>query len=420
MIGNYLPQFNYVFVPFCIAWFYYIRRPDLILIAFFTILILGDSRAGFLEFSKNLRVVILVTMTLLSFNDLAKGAYQINKNILWFLPFFFVALIAVLHNDIYSEKVFELGMFKTISYFLLFFNVFHFIRFYVFTYGGGFLLDVIHLINIVLLIGLALILISPSFVFYLGSVRYRGLMGNPNGMGNLVTVTLPIYVYYFSQKSNFDRKYRFFSFGLLIISLLLCSSRNALFAVILFGVSFLALQGTIERMVLFFGAILPLLALLIYALPVYEIVVALGMGDYLRLSNVDSGSGRFFAWTWALEIIDESPVFGHGFYFEEYVFRNHMPNSLSVLGHQGGVHNSYLALLINTGIAGLAMQVLFYINLFFKVRNFRFLAPFLASLLFSATFESWLSASLNAFTIFFLIMVLILISPSETRQFKIE
>ena len=90
---------------------------------------------------------------------------------------------------------------------------------------------------------------------------------------------------------------------------------------------------------------------------------------------------------------------------EEYNFLYRTTYQLWSTGHQGGVHNSYLAFIVNTGFVGFGFFILFWVNAFRKVKNLFFLFPFLATIAFSAMFESWLFSSLSAFHIMFLVTV---------------
>ena len=75
---------------------------------------------------------------------------------------------------------------------------------------------------------------------------------------------------------------------------------------------------------------------------------------------------------------------------------------------------------MNVGIVGLALFLGAWATVLRKIKDHKFLLPFVASVAFSAIFESWLIASLNAFNIFFLLTTLIVISDQKYRLFKLE
>jgi hypothetical protein len=86
---------------------------------------------------------------------------------------------------------------------------------------------------------------------------------------------------------------------------------------------------------------------------------------------------------------------------------------LERMGHQGGVHNSYLSMWLNVGIVGLVIYLRSFLLLFFKSSK---LAPIslaiMFSVLFSIMYESWLVGSLNPYTIV-LLMIMTMVSEEE-------
>jgi O-antigen ligase len=126
---------------------------------------------------------------------------------------------------------------------------------------------------------------------------------------------------------------------------------------------------------------------------------------YFRIKDFESGSGRIFAWQHAWVLIERNPLIGCGFACEEYNFIFRTTYRLWRSGHQGGVHNSYLAFLINTGYIGFGLFLAFLGTIFYKIKDRNFILPYLGSVLFSAMFESWMFSSLGAFHIFFVLTI---------------
>jgi len=135
------------------------------------------------------------------------------------------------------------------------------------------------------------------------------------------------------------------------------------------------------------------------------IVTALGLDDYVRLQTLENGSGRYFAWDFAWKQIQEYFVFGGGFANDERIMRKHRLY-LERMGHQGGVHNSYLSFWFNVGIVGLLLFLRSFILVFVKASK---MVPMslgiMFAVMFSVTYESWLVSSLNPFTILLLIII---------------
>ena len=84
---------------------------------------------------------------------------------------------------------------------------------------------------------------------------------------------------------------------------------------------------------------------------------------------------------------------------------------LSKLGHEGGVHNSFLMLWLNVGLLGVIAWLRGMFLVAIKANKYTKVAlPILVSVFLSAFFEGWLVGSLNPFTPFFLITLTVLIS----------
>jgi hypothetical protein len=129
------------------------------------------------------------------------------------------------------------------------------------------------------------------------------------------------------------------------------------------------------------------------------IVNALGLGSYLRVEHLEDGSGRLIAWQFGWEKIQENYLLGRGFSYEETLFDLNQ-KWLQSQGTLGGVHNTYLALWLNTGLIGLILYMFGLLSNFFKSITYNYLSlPTLFAFLFSCMFEAWFQGSLNPFTI---------------------
>lgn len=134
-----------------------------------------------------------------------------------------------------------------------------------------------------------------------------------------------------------------------------------------------------------------------------QLIGFFGLEEYFRIETLEEGSGRFVAWNFAWERIQDVFFVGGGFGHTEFVFDLYS-DQLSKLGHQGNAHNSYLTIWLDTGLIGI---VLFLFGLVRAIANSvagsSYTLPIMYGVLFSTFFESWLSASLNPFTSLFLI-----------------
>jgi hypothetical protein len=116
----------------------------------------------------------------------------------------------------------------------------------------------------------------------------------------------------------------------------------------------------------------------------------------VRSETLEDGGGRLVAWRFGWEQLQERFWWGGGAGFEEFIYYEYK-EVLSLLGHQGLSHNSYLALALNFGVIGGAGLVL---SLWSKLGLLRSQHVFLLALPFLVTtfFEGVLTSPLNAAT----------------------
>lgn len=393
--------------------FYRGEHNSVILLCVF-VLLMGDSRSNELQFIKPIRGEILVMIFIFSLYEMRQNYYRANAALLYFLPFFWIALISLIFSPTLATA---LG--KTLSFGLIYFVAFNYMHHKFERYGIELMSDIFHMCIFLVVIGFFFIPVLPELVTY-GGVRYNGMMGNPNGMGMFITLLSPLAYYLFKRDIQYTTRYKVFCWLVIIISLLMCSSRNAIFSVALFFLLTFGYEGNSFRKISFLYVILPGLAIIVYNIDLESLVYTLGLESYFRIKEFGSGSGRIFAWAHAIELIQKSPFLGCGFACEEYNFIEKTTFQLFISGHQGGVHNSYLAFAVNTGIVGVVCYLGFLLNTVRKVRNKIILVPWIASALFSALFESWLNSSLSAFQIMFLVSLVFFIVDTNREELLVS
>ncbi|MFN8397394.1 MAG: O-antigen ligase family protein [Bacteroidia bacterium] len=403
-----------VIAAVAIGYFFRKDRHDSIIVFFVMVLLLGDSRLMEIQFIKGIRVEVMVLMFAISIYELRNNYYRVNMLMLYYLPFLGVALLALIFSPLQ-----ELALEKTISFSIFYFVLFNYVHHKFERYGAQLMIDVLYLIVSILSLGFILLPLFPDYLTY-GGQRYNGIMGNPNGMGMLVTLTVPLATYVFMRNKELPKRFKVMTWVLIMTSLLLCSSRNSIFSIALFAILLIGLRGGTFRRIIFIFVFLPATAIFFRFVDLETLFTSLGLERYFRVSELESGSGRIFAWSHALELIQRQPLIGCGFACEEYHFVHRTTFRLWMTGHQGGVHNSYLAYAINTGIAGTIFYLGFLFNAARKVRNLKFLVPFMAAVLFSAIFESWLFSSLSAFHILFLLQLVFLIVDTNREELLVS
>jgi O-antigen ligase len=380
--------------------------PEMIM-GFIFILILSDSRQYELEFAPRSKDIYLLLLAGLYLLDLRQFNFR-NQFWIPFIPFLAWAFIVA-----FRGPDLQAAIQKTLSYGLLYLAApAYFIK--AFRHRGEiFLKDFILFITLVFIAGMVMIFIDHDFVYLVG--RYCGLFGNPNGLGTFSVLFMMLCVCTQIKFPNlFTKQELILVYLVLGISVLLTGSRNALMCFIIF-LTFVRFY----RISYWYGFIVVIIAILLYQvvftnLP--DILEALGLAKALRAETLESGSGRMVAWLFALNHLNSDLklfLFGNGFSYDEHLyFRNY--EYLSALGHQGGVHNSYLALWLNTGIVGLILWFVGFMRTVFRAVPISHTAfPLMYTVMFSAFFEAWLMGSLNPFHIMFLFILSLITTESE-------
>ena len=372
-------------------------------------LLFSDSYLIPLSFAATAKIGSILILLIYILSNFDQFKLFNNKVFLYFLPFLAYAVLA----SSWSTEPFT-ALQKSVSYGIVFFCIpLLFQR--ALSQNPDFKRDLICGYGVFLFAGIGLWLISPDAGTLAG--RFRGLMGNPNGMGTLSTVlVIMVFILRREQKNapRIDNQTWAFFLVSTGISLFLCGSRTALFAIILFFVfNRLRYFTNFGTLALFVGILLSYNYILTN-LPI--IITALGLEEYLRLDTLEEGSGRFIAWNFAWEQIQYNYFIGGGFGYTEYIYKEFY-HYLSQLGHQGNAHNSYLTLWLDTGLVGILLYALGFMRSVFVASKASFFAfPVFYAILFSANFESWLAASLNPFTSLFLISLVLLLQQKDLQM----
>lgn len=234
--------------------------------------------------------------------------------------------------------------------------------------------------------------------------RFNGLFRNPNGLG-LFSVLLGIFVYvnWRLKLLNLSDKETYFILLLILLEIVLAGSRNSLLAVILF--LFLISINKYHPFFSVLGFTLLIFLNSSFESIVFEISNQFGLNEYLRISTLKEGSGRIIAWTFIYDNVSITDYIGHGFFQTETLFAKNY-NKLSMMGHQGNAHNSFLTFWYDVGILGLTFIMLAFFQIFKNAdKKTHYALPVFLTFMFTAFFESWLTASLNPFTFLFFLII---------------
>lgn len=401
VVGAFAGPAIFVYAPLT---FLLLKRKDMyveIFIGFMIILVFSDSRLLFLKFAVDIKNIIVPLLALFLLFDSAEFK-PYNRLILRFVPFFLVASFCIF----YSDDPF-ISIQKTLSYFLLILIVGNYTPILIKKKGKEWLRAFVYILSLILILGFVLRVLSPIMVTLDG--RYMGLLGNPNGLALFSVLFFMFWELLLDlYPSLFSRGEKRMVYLLVIVSIFYSGSRNSIFALLLFY-----LFKRAYRYSPFIGFIVFLFVIIMYELVFSNlpyIISSIGMQDYFRVETLETGSGRLIAWNFAWENIQKNFFIGKGFAYTEILFKKNY-SVLSVMGHQGNAHNSFLTIWLDTGLIG---AVLFYVALIMSfiqgAKRSLLSIPIMYSIFFLSTFESWMAASLNPFTIFLFLILTILCS----------
>lgn len=396
LVGVYAAPLSYGLIPLTVLVF---KRRDYyaeIIIGFFFILMISDSRVKSFAFAvdvKNIYILLLAAFVLFDSKNFKPFQNFYQK----YIPFFLVALFCLVYSP-YAGTSFS----KLLSYFLIILVVPNFVHKAYSVKGVQFFRELIFFGSTMLLIGLVLKYIAHDVAYLSG--RFRGTFGNPNGLGIFLLMFFLLFSViseYFKNLFTVNEKRIIYFF--IFSSLILSASRSALTAILIF-----AIFRYLYNISPFVGFIIFIIFLFGYQLitsNIVPIVMALGLQDYFRLDTLKEGSGRLIAWTFAWEQIQYNFFLGRGFGYTEWIFGQYY-EILSRKGHQGHAHNTFLTFWLDTGLVGLVFYVQAFILQFVQAaKRSRSAIPAMYAVLFSVFFESWLTASLNPYTIQLIIIL---------------
>ena len=356
-----------------------------------------------LQFAKDLKSLIPVFLFLFYLRD--RDSFPKIPSLFWyFTPFFLIAIISLNYSINFS-----VGIQKTISFILMYFCIPIYVVKLHNDYNEKFWKALITFVIGMLSIGIFLGLFVPS-IGLLSDARFKGVLGNPNGLGIFLNMTFIIWILVKElDLAKFTRNETIYVLLIIFWSLLWGGSRNGMMSVFLFYLMYRFIK------VNWFIAIIVLIAFLSFDNLIFEFFLGVidffNLESYFRVDSLEEGSGRKIAWVFAWgEIVRDNFLIGGGFGHDENIMR---PNYewLSRLGHNGGVHNSYLSFWFDTGLIGVLAYYLGFLIIIMRSMRFNYIALAVAvSILFNSTYESWLVASLNPFTIMLLVILTILIS----------
>lgn len=382
------------------------------IISMWLLFILSDSALPSLSFSIMIKPIVLLIMGFsVNFNRL--NMLYDKKFIFSFIPFFIYTFIVSVFSTVPLGSVQ-----KIVSYFLIY------------LVSSSFIFDIVQKEQIkewaksVVTLGMIVLLISIILGLFFKSIgavvdnRFNGIFRNPNGLGVFcVFYSIICYTalsYYPDIISKNMKRWIILIVG---VSIFASGSRNSYGALLIFII------GT--KVAQFSPLIFSLLSVVVifFFNGIYELVLQFIQGfdsnKILRLDTIDMASGRIYVWQAAwLEIINHNFYFGGGFDYAEgggwlVKYYKDIPE---LIEHFGNIHQSFLTLWMNTGLAGVLLFVLGWSKQFVACYRKTFLTlPIVFTLIFLGSFESLLISSMNPFTIMYLCITCFLLY-SDTKK----
>ena len=403
-----LPIASYFLVPIIFVLFMVKGYYKEVLLFFYVILVFSDNTD--LRFAKTIKPLLMIIFALFAIknSNLLAG----NKIFKSFAIFFSYTILLLLISPIFVK-----ALQKNLSYILLFLTIPGYVTYLIDREGPKILLDMVNLSVLLMIIGLVLVPIFPNIVYSHGG-RLHGLLGNPNGLALMCFFNFILFQLFkdtFSKMNILSRINNITIVTVIILTLILTGSRTSWLAVLIF-IFFRQFSGISPSisLAIMFTIVLVYDYLFVIGL---SLIGQLGLGEQFRLEgsqSIENASGRTVAWRYAWEEIQKSIFFGRGWAYDEHWIFGPIQETLKLLNHQGGVHNVYLILWLNTGVVGLLIYLSSLIHLFFRAaKNSGLALPILFACLFVANFEPWLAASLNPFTIQFIICISVILHIPE-------
>ena len=401
---------NIAFIALCVLLLKLRNKDTEMLAGLWFVCTMSDSRLLIFSSFEQAKYVYIVLMTFfLVFN--IRRFVPLSKFYLRFLPFMAVAFYCLLHSP-----VFAVSFSKTVSYLFLLFTIPSYVNKCYRDDGYDFIKLFIYVGLFVLLIGLLLKIFLPLSVSF--EARFRGLLGNPNGMGLYCLVLFLMFVLMNrSLPDLFHRQEKLIFYTLVFLSIFLSGSRNSIAAILIY------------IMFSYLTRISPLLGflMLLFILAGYEyininivaVVKSLGAQSYFRTETLSNAAGRYIAWKLAWDNITKDIFLGRGFEYTNYLF-NLNQKSLNDFGHQGNAHNSFLTFWLDTGLGGLLLYLYAFVASFIRAAGKqKVVIAALFAIFFSAFFESYLTSSLNPYMIIIILFLTVLTSneilPGKTE-----
>jgi O-antigen ligase len=239
-------------------------------------------------------------------------------------------------------------------------------------------------------------------------------MGNPNGLGLLGAFSYVLIRWIgLNEMTTYSKRSLLIFKVLLFLIIILTGSRTAMLAVIAFELILRVYQNKLLLIVSLLS--LTFVGIILNSAVFEDLIMSLGLIDYIRIDTLETASGRTEVWEVAYVEFLRQPLFGKGLLYDDYFIQDY---SLKRFGENNArnwnkVWSSYLSLALDVGIIGILLFGQFWYRLFKASTDKLFGLAFIVMILITAVTESWMAASLNPF-----MLVVFLIWALQTNHGK--
>ena len=383
-------------------------KEELLIVGFLFTFILADNFSGPFVFAQNLRFIVLGLTLVFLYKYNLFSHFLANK----ILPFSIIALIITI---LYSPLGYP-ALLRAAAYWLMAITVFKSIQL---IYDKS-ILSLGQLL--LLLIASYIIITLVSYIIPVGidvllKNRFKGFMGNPNGLGLLMLMFYPLIDLFVKRGEVLMKRHWQIIIKLtIVLVILLTGSRNAFFSIIIYESAYF-----LHNNKGLFLITLTSVVIAYYSISINDIigfVQKLGLVNFFRVESLLDASGRTEVWEVAWREIKRSPWLGNGMMYDNHYIVDYAAKHFgsNVERHWSGIWNSYLSLMLNVGIAGVTAYGYFIREMYRYAQNKNLAFAFLVMSLFSAITESWIAASMNAFTPLFFLYWAVQSQPNHIQQ----
>ena len=352
-----------------------------------------------------LRWVFLILFCLHVFGDIFLGRTVRRIKFFDILAIFFIiyAFLSTAYSSFH-----RLTLERTVTISILYISVFWVIWKYAYEQGQQKVVNVIlQVMWLIFMAGYLMIFIGPYRPFLGG--RFAGIFGNPNGLGVMSAIILPLSLCQFLETK---KKSALFLFSMIALSLLLSAARGSINATVI-ALAYLIYVTSKKYRHLVFLASMSFIFILIWAI---ETLIKQFFLHYIRVESIPILGGRLEVWPVAIKLIMDKPLFGYGFGTEDKLLAL---KQIVLTKHSGAyIHNSYLGMLLQLGLPGfiiffIPLFILLFKELFSKQESqtpllrYALRASLIAGLI-CCFYESWIYSVGNAMAFPFWIIVMLL------------